>query len=110
MPACIVLIDIHCKFISYLHSFIMIFTEEADFDGTVLEIVFPADENLSRSIFELPADILVVDDEINEAGAQQFIVSLRVFSALNISLVQIEKNTSICNIIDDDSKSNTVQP
>ena len=95
--------------VHFLFSFILILTEEADFDGTVLEIIFPADENLSRSIFELPADIPVVDDEINEAGAQQFIVSLRVFSALNISLVKIEQNTSICNIIDDDSMSNIIQ-
>ena len=81
------------------------YTEEADFDGTVVEIIFPSDENLPRPIFELPADIPIVDDEINVANLQQFIVSLGLISALNISRVTIEQNTSICNIIDNDCKS-----
>ena len=88
------------------HTF---FTEEADFDGTVLEIIFPADENLPRPIFELPANIPIVDDEINEANIQKFIVSLQLFSALHSSHVKIEQNTSICNIIDNDGKSFTSQ-
>ena len=86
-------------------SYVYMYTEEADFDGTVLEIIFPSDENLSRPIFELPADIPIVDDEINEANLQQFIISLRLSSALNTSRVKIEQNTSICNIIDNDCKS-----
>ena len=80
-------------------------TEEADFNGTVIDIIFPPDESLPRPIFELPADIPIVDDEINEANMQQFIVSLRLISALNTSRVKIEQNTSICNIIDNDCKS-----
>ena len=71
----------------------------------MLEIIFPADGNLSRSIIELPANIPIVDDEINEADVQQFIVGLQVFSALDTSKVKIEQNASICNIMDDDSKS-----
>ena len=79
--------------------------EEADFDGSVLEIIFPADENLSEPIFELPADIPIVNDEIDEAKVQQFVVFLQVDSALQTSGVEIKQNKSICNIIDDDRES-----
>ena len=81
------------------------YTEEADFDGTVLEIIFPADENLSEPIIELPANIPIINDEIDEANVQQFVVFLQAFSALAPSRVKIDQNTSICNIIDDDCES-----
>ena len=71
----------------------------------MLEIVFPADENLSEPIFELPANIPIVDDEIDEAKVQQFVVFLQVDSALQTSRVKIKQNKSICNIIDDDRES-----
>ena len=77
--------------------------EEADFDGTPLEIVFPADEGLPSPIFNVRADIPVVNDNIDEAHEQQFIAFLEVINATNPSLSL--RNTTICRINDDDRKT-----
>ena len=83
--------------------------EEADFDGTVLEIVFPADEGLPSPIFNVRADIPVINDDIDEAHEQQFIAFLEVINATNPSTSSVSnnfspRNISICRINDDDCK------
>ena len=78
--------------------------EEADFDGTPLEIVFPADEGLPSPIFNVRADIPVVDDNIDEAHEQQFIAFLEVINTTNPNLF-IVRNTTICRINDDECKT-----
>ena len=84
--------------------------EEADFDGTVLEIVFPADEGLPSPIFNVRADIPVINDDIDEAHEQQFIAFLEVINATNpsssssVSNNFSPRNISICRINDDDCK------
>ena len=84
--------------------------EEADFDGTVIEIVFPADEGLPSPIFNVRADIPVINDDIDEAHEQQFIGFLEVINATNPSTSSSvsnnfsPRNTSICRINDDDCK------
>ena len=84
-------------------------TENADFDGTVIEIVFPADEGLPSPIFNVRADIPVINDDIDEAHEQQFIAFLEVINATNTSTSSVSnnfspRNTSICRINDDDCK------
>ena len=78
--------------------------EEADFNDTPLEIVFPADEGLPSLIFNVRADIPVVDDNIDEAHEQQFIAFLEVINATNPNL-SLVRNTTICRINDDDCKT-----
>ena len=82
---------------------------EADFDGTPLEIVFPADESLPLPIFNVRADIPVINDDIDEAHEQQFIAFLEVINATNPSTSSVSnnfspRNISICRISDDDCK------
>ena len=86
--------------IYYLSSIL----EEADFDGTPLEIVFPADEGLPSPIFNVKADIPVVNDNIDEAHEQQFIAFLEVINATKPNLFLV-RNTTICRINDDDCKT-----
>ena len=78
--------------------------EEADFDGTPLEIVFPADEGLPSLIFNMKADIPVVNDNIDEAHEQQFIAFLEVINATKPNHFLV-RNTTICRINDDDCKT-----
>ena len=95
-------------FNSLLHLLNII--EKDDFDGTILEIVFPADESLPSPIFNVRADIPVVDDLIDEAHEQQFIAFLEVVNATNTSTSSSvsnnfsPRNISICRINDDDCK------
>ena len=69
-----------------------------------MNITFPANENMLRPITEVQADVTIVDDEINEADEQQFIVFLEVVSGIDTSHIRIVQNMSICHIIDDDRK------
>ena len=78
--------------------------EEADFDGTPLEIVFPADEGLLSPLLNMRADIPVVNDNIDEAHEQQFIAFLEIINATNPNLFLV-RNTTICRINDDDCKT-----
>ena len=66
---------------------------------TVLNVTFPAS---GYSITEIPAYINIIDDQINEADEQQFIIYLEIVSAVDSSLIKIVRNLSFCHIIDDD--------
>ena len=84
------------------HFFI---TEEADFDGNVIEITYPVDEGLPSPRANVRASIPVVDDTIDEAEEQQFIAFLEVTNATNLGRVDNSvRNTTICRINDDDRK------
>lgn len=52
---------------------------------------------------DLLAQVLIVDDEINE-GNQYFVVHLEVASATNSLLIDIQANISICEILDNDGE------
>ena len=99
----------HALCLIILHH-LSIIIEEADFDNTVLEIVFPADEGLPSPIFNVRADIPVINDDIDEAHEQQFIAFLEVINATNPSTSNSvsnnfsPRNISICRINDDDCK------
>ena len=67
---------------------------------TVLTVTFPADE--LSPLAELPVDIGIVHDDINEADEQIFVVHLEVLDAMDFDLLQNTRNTSFCAIIDND--------
>ena len=89
-----------------LHSLFLIhpYTEAADFDGTVINITYPADEGLSSPIPNVRASIPVVNDTIDEAEQQQFIAYLEITNAINPGGVGTGRNVIICRIDDDDGK------
>ena len=55
------------------------------------------------------ADVLetipIVDDEIDEAHEQVFVILLEVLEAVNSTLITITRNNSIGRIIDNDGES-----
>ena len=74
-----------------------------DFDATIIGITFHPDEN--SAINEHVAHILLVDNVINEAPEQVFVVDLYLKTSVNPSKVIItERPVSLCRIIDDDGK------
>ena len=48
--------------------------------------------------------IPIVDDEIDEAQEQVFIIVLEVLEAVNFDLITITRNTSVGRIIDNDGE------
>ena len=79
----------------------------ADFDNTVIRITFESDEN--TGVNERAAPIAVVNDLINEAYEQVFIVELRLISSTNPAGIDLTtRPASICRIFNDDSKPNCV--
>ena len=80
------------------------YTEEADFDSTVINITYPVDEGLPSPIANVRASIPVVDDPIDEADEQQFIAYFEITNATNLDGVYTGLNITICRIDDDDGK------
>ena len=80
------------------------YTEEADFNGTVINITYPVDEGLASPIANVSLSIPVVDDPIDEADEQQFIAYLEITNATNPGGVGTGRNITICRIRDDDGK------
>ena len=66
-------------------------------------MTFPAGTSRSR-ITDRQAFIPVVDDEINEAEQQVFIILLEVQEAVNSDLIVITRTYSTCIIIDNDGE------
>ena len=84
----------------------MYYTEAEDFNNSVHEMVFPADERDPLPTLIMRADIPIVNDDIDEADEQQFIVFLEIINATDLSRVDNSlRNITICKIIDDDCKS-----
>ena len=77
-----------------------------DFGNTVIRITFIPDENALDN--ERAAPIAVVNDAINEADEQVFIVQLHLINSTNPDGIKLSiRPASLCRIIDDDSKSNS---
>lgn len=73
-----------------------------DFNNTVLDVVFPADEHTSMPTEYVLISIPVVDDKINEAE-QQFVVPFEIADAVSTALIDIShRNISTCSITDND--------
>ena len=77
-------------------------TDTNDFDSTTFDVTFPVDEVMN--IADLLITIPIVDDEINEALEQVFIIVLEVLGAVNIDLITITRSTSFGRIIDNDGE------
>ena len=74
-----------------------------DFDNTTLFATFPIDDGLS-SVNAVELTIPIVDDAIDEAIEQVFIIFLEIVNATNFNKVNVNRNTSIGRIRDDESK------
>ena len=75
-------------------------TDTNDFNATAFNVLFPADEVLN--IPDVVEFIPIVDDEIDEAHEQVFIMLLKVLEAVNFDLITITRSTSFGRIIDND--------
>ena len=64
--------------------------------------MFPADEIVN--IADVEEFIPIVDDELDEALEQVFVILLEVLKAVNIDLITITRNTSFGRIIDNDGE------
>ena len=80
------------------------FSDLLDFDNSTITITFDPDED--EADHDLSAPVPIVDDHINEATEQVFVVQLRLISSMNTSSVNVitTRQTSLCRIIDDDCK------
>ena len=54
---------------------------------------------------EIIISVPIVDDLINEADEQYFVLTLEVVDATNASRIIIVQQNSLCRIIDDDCES-----
>ena len=75
--------------------------DREDFSSEVAVVIFQADE-FGPQINDVPAPIVIFDDEINEALEEIFIVVLTLESSSNPAGVAITRECSLCRIIDND--------
>ena len=75
-------------------------TDYEDFDDSVIYVEFPTDRDA------VEVTIPIVDDDIDEADEQIFIIFLEIVNATNLDNLNILENreTSIGRIRDDESK------
>ncbi len=85
------------------HVCYFLFTDEADFNTTVFEVIFPADEDVT-TIAEIDAFVSIVNDDIDENEEQVFVVLFEVLEAVGVGLLTSDRNLSVCRIIDNDRK------
>ena len=69
----------------------------------MIDVTFQPDET-GQQIRIVVAPIRIVDDFINEASEQDFVVTLDIFSATDISGITISLKDSLCRIIDNDGE------
>ena len=79
-------------------------TDTDDFNTTIFNITFGADENAPVSISDISALIPIVDDDKDEADIQFFIAFLEVADAVNMDLIDIGRTFSRGIIVDNDGK------
>ena len=97
----IIISNFHCiRTLSYLYINIFIYTDYKDFDDSVIYVEFPTD----RDAVEVAVPI--VDDDIDEADEQIFIIFLEVVNATNLDNLNFLENReiSVGRIKDDESK------
>ena len=75
-----------------------------DFNNASVTLIFEPDED-GTPMNEMGAPIPIVDDAINEATEQVFVVELRLVSSLDPATVDLSiRPSSLCKIIDNDRK------
>lgn len=67
---------------------------------------FPADE-IGAMMNDVPAPVVIIDDAINEADEELFIVSLSLVSSVNPLGTEITRDVSLCRINDNDGERPT---
>ena len=76
-----------------------------DFNNSIITITFEADELEAAAINEIRTPIPIIDDVINEAVEQFFVVQLSLVSSQNPAGVDTSfRSTSLGRIIDNDRK------
>ena len=88
-----------------INSYYFYGTDETDFDGTALNVTFPADEDLEMELLFVDTFINIFDDEVDETQEQRFVAYLEILDAVDLSLVEIGNDTAICIIEDNDGRS-----
>ena len=78
------------------------FADTNDFDTTPVNVTFSADEVVR--IDDVIGPISIVDDEIDEAREQVFVIFLEVLEAVNFDLITITRSSSVGCIVDNDGK------
>lgn len=74
-----------------------------DFDNTIVQVTFLPDED--SPINERMVPITIVDDDIDEATEQIFVVTLKHKESIREESISLEiRNSSLCRIIDNDGK------
>ena len=75
----------------------------------MIRITFAPDEDEEGNVNNMAAPIAIVDDFINEATEQVFVVQLQLNSSVNPDSIDLTtRQASLCRIIDDDSKWNNM--
>lgn len=74
--------------------------DRQDFSSDVFLLTFQADE-FGPMIIDVGAQMVIFDDEINEAREEVFIVVLTLKSSTNPNVV-ITRRSSLCRIVDND--------
>ena len=75
--------------------------DREDFSPDVIIVTFQADE-AGTQINDMPAPITILDDQLNEALEEVFIVVLTLESSTDPGGVIITRESSLCRIIDND--------
>ena len=79
-----------------------LFSDLNDFSNAAINITFYPDVDSRLNELEVP--IPIFDDDVDEADEQIFVVELRLVSAVNADAISISRETSLCRIVDNDSK------
>ena len=95
----------HIIIIGYPNVHLFPFSADTnDFNNTIFNITFDADENAPVAISGISALIPIVDDDKDEADIQFFIAFLEVVDAVNMDLIDIGRTFSRGIIVDNDGK------
>ena len=75
----------------------------------MIRITFAPDESETVTFNDVNVPIAIVNDLINEAIEQVFVVQLQLISSVNPGSIDLTtRQASLCRIIDDDRKCNNV--
>ena len=69
-----------------------------------MTLTFQADENQMAPTNEVELRVPIIDDAINEANEQDFVVILNLTDSINPAMITISRESSLCRIIDNDRK------
>lgn len=93
----------HNHNINFIHNSCICDADFGDFDNTIVQVTFLPDED--SPINERSVPITIVDDDIDEATEQIFVVTLKHKESIREESISLEiRNSSLCRIIDNDGK------